>query len=125
MMVTRMILITNAVSEWCPLFKRQELKNGIWHDQYFPPNMGGTRDIPVYELEVEHDHFHQSVEDRILKQENELKPAARLYRPQNDGIVNFVADKRHLPRPKPREPTWWDKTAGYFERRGYWLLGSG
>lgn len=59
--------------EWIPLFKRLELINDQWRHIYFPPNMGGTRDIP------DGAEFHPSVKARM-----ESCPD---YRPRNEGIL--------------------------------------
>lgn len=86
-----------STPEWCPLLKRKELEGGKWVDQHFPPNKGGTRDIPVYDTKTKYGQFHPSVTKRIqLTNPSELnnftQPAARPYRPENHGIGNLVDD---------------------------------
>ena len=59
--------------EWLPFFKRLELINGEWKSIFFPPNMGGFRDIP------ENAEFHPSVKARMQ--------TCPEYRPKNDGFT--------------------------------------
>ncbi|KAL9117337.1 MAG: hypothetical protein Q9187_006127 [Circinaria calcarea] len=102
------------IAEWCPLFKRKELnKNGEEVDQYFPPNMGGTRNIPAYNTKTKYEQFHSSVARRIQltnpsKLNNHSQPAARPYRPQNNGIQDFVKFvTKTLDIPDPQPPLTW------------------
>lgn len=78
-----MILTT---TELLPL-KRLELVQGRWKSVYFPPNLGGTRDIP------ENATIHDSVIARM-----EADPQ---YRPKNKGLEYLserVGSKRSAPR---------------------------
>lgn len=59
------------VIECIPLFGRLELVDGKWVKMTFPPNLGGTRDIPKGAV------FHHSV----IKRMSESK-----YLPKNQGI---------------------------------------
>ena len=65
-------LADSVYEEWLPLFKRLELIKGQWKSIFFPPNMGGTRDIPAGA------EFHASVKARLA--------ACKDYRPRNDGF---------------------------------------
>ena len=64
--------LTDPLSlDYLPFFRRWELINGKWEPQRFPPNMGGTRDIPPTAL------FHHSVKERMLQFPDK-------YHPRND-----------------------------------------
>lgn len=59
-------------SEWLPFFKRLELIDQVWKSIYWPPNMGGTRDIPSNAV------LHPSVKARMK--------STATYRPDNQGF---------------------------------------
>ena len=62
--------------EFVPFFGRLELVHGRWKSVTFPPNMGGTRDIPKGAV------FHDSVRRRMSETS---------YRPKNLGIEGLEA----------------------------------
>lgn len=63
----------NMNEEWLPFFKRLELKDDKWVEQFYPSNMGGSRDIPRGAV------FHPSVIARF-------NDANSKYRPMNQGF---------------------------------------
>ena len=67
----RSVKMANITPEWLP-FKRLELIKQKWVSVYFPPAMGGTRDIP------DHATIHPSVLQRMKAIDN--------YRPKNQGL---------------------------------------
>ncbi|KAL8897031.1 MAG: hypothetical protein Q9207_007420 [Kuettlingeria erythrocarpa] len=69
---SRMSTFMWHILEWLPFFKRLELINGEWKSIFFPPNMGGTRDIP------DGAEFHPSVKARMQ--------TVKDYCPKNDGF---------------------------------------
>lgn len=64
------------MTEFIPFFSRLELVKGKWKSMAFPPNMGGTRDIPKGAV------FHDSVKRRMSETR---------YRPKNLGIEGLEA----------------------------------
>lgn len=69
--IERFSLTLIAFIEFIPFFKRLELVDGKWVPTTFPPNLGGTRDIPSGAV------FHDSVKMRMSKTG---------YRPKNQGM---------------------------------------
>ena len=57
-------MTANFLTEILPISARLELKRGRWVRTYFPPNMGGPRDIPAEA--TKHESIDMMIEHGIL-----------------------------------------------------------
>ena len=73
-------------TEILPIFRHAELEGGKWKSSYWS-NWGNTRDIPSYKLQGNGSVLHQSVHDRLLKEDDPNYSHLRRTPPRHGQVV--------------------------------------